>query len=57
MLAGLRPDVAKAALPLVDLFYEIRFGDRHVGAESRRRAEAEARELLVIAARNEEDPE
>lgn len=57
MLAGLRPDLAKAALPLVDLFYEIRFGDRHVGAESRRRAEAEARELLVIAARNEEDPE
>ena len=54
-LREIRPDLAKAAAPLVDLFYEIRFGDRRLGPDSRRRAEAEARELLVIADRDEGD--
>ncbi|MBQ71712.1 MAG: hypothetical protein CMJ67_02275 [Planctomycetaceae bacterium] len=54
-LREIRPDLAKAAAPLVDLFYEIRFGDRRLGPDSRRRAEAEARELLVIAERDEGD--
>ena len=54
-LREIRPDLAKAAAPLVDLFYEIRFGDRRLGPDLRRRAEAEARELLVIADRDEGD--
>ena len=48
-----RPDLAAAAAPLVDLFYEIRFGGRRLGADSRRRAEAEARELFQIASRED----
>ena len=54
-LREIRPDLAQAAAPLVDLFYEIRFGDRRLGPDSRRRAEAEAKELLVIADRDEGD--
>ena len=48
-----RPEMARAAAPLVDLFYEIRFGDRRLGVDSRRRAEAEAKQILEMAARDE----
>jgi heme exporter protein D len=48
-----RPDLAEAAAPLVDLFYEIRFGGRRLESESRRRAESDARNLLLIASRRE----
>lgn len=45
------PELAAGAAPLIELFYEIRFGGRRIGTESRRRAEAEARSLLAIADR------
>ena len=48
-LAEVRPDLAKAAAPLVDLFYEIRFGDLRPDAEIRRSAAQEARRMLELA--------
>lgn len=49
-----RPDLAASAAPLVDLFYEVRFGGRRLDAATRRRVEVEVREVLDSAARSPE---
>ena len=49
VVRDLNPELAAGAAPLVELFYDIRFGGRRIGATSRRRAEADARSLLSIA--------
>lgn len=49
-----RPDLATSAAPLVDLFYEIRFGGRRLDATTRRRVEAEVRAVLDSATRSPE---
>lgn len=51
---GHRPDLAASAAPLVDLFYEIRFGGRRLDATTRRRVEGEARAMLDSATRSPE---
>ncbi|MDE0890064.1 MAG: transglutaminaseTgpA domain-containing protein [Phycisphaerales bacterium] len=44
-----RPDVAEAARPLVELFYEVRFGDRRLDASARRSAAESVVQLRAIA--------
>ncbi|MEE2972853.1 MAG: transglutaminaseTgpA domain-containing protein [Planctomycetota bacterium] len=54
-LARVRPDLVEVAAPLVDLFYEIRFGDLRPDPEVRRSAVAEARRMLELAGRTSEE--
>lgn len=55
MLRDRRPELAEAASPLVELFYEIRFGGRRMETAVKRRVEVEVREIREIAARHERE--
>ncbi len=51
-VAAVRPDVAARARPLVEVFYDVRFGDRRLDAAERRAVADEARAIRDLA-RNE----
>ncbi|MAH67473.1 MAG: hypothetical protein CMJ27_14050 [Phycisphaerae bacterium] len=48
-VSSLRPDVAAAAAPLIDLFYAVRYGGHRLDSGERRSVEAEADRIRRIA--------
>ena len=44
-----RPDVAEAARPLVEIFYEVRFGSRRLDASARRSVSDSVAQLRTMA--------
>ena len=48
-VSSLRPDVAAAAAPLIDLFYAVRYGGHRLDSGQRRSVEAEADRIRRIA--------
>ena len=49
-----RPDIASAVEPLLQLFYEVRFGSRILNRSERRQAEEAARTVLADSTKHSE---